>query len=128
MALPYNMTPAPRRIVDSPVVDLGPYSDGEYAGWKVVFRAETPLWVNEVLTSLQDEGASVSDKVRAIYEVIGVILVAWNFTRTVLDSNGEEVTENLAQPGKGGEREMDVALLEPIMKAYAARNAPAKNS
>jgi len=128
MSLPYSMEPAPIRAEQQIIgpVDLGAYSDGEYAGWKIVIDRSAPLGASEAVANAIDNDDSNGDKIRAMYRWIASVVVAWNFTTIVLEKDGTTHVEPLPQPREGGAQLIPQALIPPLSRAVNEVLNPSK--
>jgi hypothetical protein len=126
MSLPFNLQPAPAVQSRYIQVDLAPYAP-EHAGWVVVFDADAPVSNNENAFNIADARLSGQQRVQAMYDWITGACVAWNFTQTTDDGQGNVVTELMPQPRDGGAQLLPQSLLRPITEAFSEAVSPTKN-
>jgi hypothetical protein len=125
--LPFNLQPAPSIRPRFAQVDLGDY-DPARKGWIAVLSVDVPLSNQEHLLKLADGTLSAEARYLAMYDYLQGFVVAWNFTKTTIDAEGNEVTTLIPQPSEGGVRELTEPLMRNLMDAYRDATAASKNS
>lgn len=147
-ALPYGLTPAPRRVERaSAPVDLGEYAE-ELRGWVVVFSRDVEFSVFRQLREMMQAAADASARAQAARaaraaglepsaaasgaeaEAMGIldsmtewlerILLAWNFVDNVTGAL-------LPQPRAGGAERCPLTAVFVIARAFSAAITPPKD-
>lgn len=77
-------------------IDLGAYSEGEYAGWQVVFNLDVEWRLYHRMQAMQ--GAWTEESAALLRGWLQLICVAWNFTAR----NRQNQLCLLPQPAQGG--------------------------
>lgn len=124
---PFNLPPAPSVKPRYVQKDLGAYSP-DHTGWIIVFDIDTNIGANEAAFKIADNKLTGEDRMQAMYDWIAAICVAWNFTQTSYDQDGNETVGLIPQPRNGGAKYLPQALLKPISEAFADSAVPEKNS
>lgn len=120
--LPAGLTPAPSKPPRlSAPVDLGPFSDGEYAGWMIIFRLDVEIGVYDAFEDIDARGGLAAFP--ALKQWVASIAAGWNFTLT--DDVGN--VSLVPQPVHGGARWLSQQLIDVVGRAYAATIRPSKN-
>lgn len=115
VVLPYGMKPAPAKAPRrSRPVDLGGFSEGEWAGYCIVFNLDVELGLYDVFKGLEDtKGVEAMDRMR---HYLASICVAWNLVYTAEDG---KATFLLPQPQDNGMGYVKQDLIGVIGKAFA---------